>query len=378
MNITIQPGKISGTIQAIPSKSDAHRLMIANYLAGGAPLDLSWTSKDMDATAACLKALDTGDVLECGESGSTARFILPVAAALKEKTKLTGHGRLTSRPFKELCDAMRANGAEFDRELLPMTVKGKMKAGVYELPGNVSSQYISGLLFALPILEGDSVIRLTTALESVGYVNMTLKVLRAFGIKVTETEREYRVPGGQKYILPEKIKPEGDWSNSAFWLAAGIDVTGLDSDSYQGDKAIVKIVEDAKKPGDLHIDVKDIPDLVPIISVIASGRCGVTYIENAARLRIKESDRIKTVCEMINNLGGTAKELPEGLIIEGTGSLKGGTVDSSNDHRIVMATAIASTLCTEPVVITDAAAVEKSYPTFFEDFEKLGGHYNVI
>lgn len=378
MNIKIQPGKLSGKIEAIPSKSDAHRLMIANYLAGGAPLNLPWTSKDMDATAACLKALDCDEVLDCGESGSTARFILPVAAALKEEASLTGHGRLTSRPFRELCDAMRANGASFDRDLLPMTVKGKLKSGIYELPGNVSSQYISGLLFALPILEGDSVIKLTTALESVGYVNMTLKVLKSFGIKVTEENNEYRVPGGQKYILPKKIKPEGDWSNAAFWLAAGIEVTGLDNDSYQGDKAIVKIVEDAKLQGDLHVDVKDIPDLVPIISVIASGRQGTTHIENAARLRIKESDRIKTVCEMINNLGGTAKELPEGLIIEGTGSLKGGTVDSANDHRIVMATAIASILCTEPVLITDAAAVEKSYPTFFEDFEKLGGQYNVI
>jgi len=207
---------------------------------------------------------------------------------------------------------------------------------------------------------------------------MTMKVLGNFGIKVEQGENYYKVPGGQKYILPETVAPEGDWSNSAFWLAAGINVTGLDENSYQGDKAIVKILEDAKISGDLHIDVKDIPDLVPVISVIASGRQGTTYIENAARLRIKESDRIKTVCEMINNLGGCAKELPEGLIIEGTGSLKGGTVDSANDHRIVMATAIASTICKEPVIITDAGAVDKSYPTFFEDFEKLGGHLNVI
>ncbi|MBE7057184.1 MAG: 3-phosphoshikimate 1-carboxyvinyltransferase [Ruminococcaceae bacterium] len=378
MNIKIMPGKISGTIKAIPSKSDAHRLMIANYLAGGAPLKLEWTSKDIDATNACLKALDSGDVLSCGESGSTARFILPVAAALKEETSLTGQGRLTSRPFKELCDAMRENGASFDRDLLPMTVKGKLKSGTYELPGNVSSQYISGLLFATPLLDGDSIIKLTTPLESVGYVNMTMKVLGNFGIKVEQGENYYKVPGGQKYILPETVAPEGDWSNSAFWLAAGINVTGLDENSYQGDKAIVKILEDAKISGDLHIDVKDIPDLVPVISVIASGRQGTTYIENAARLRIKESDRIKTVCEMINNLGGCAKELPEGLIIEGTGSLKGGTVDSANDHRIVMATAIASTICKEPVIITDAGAVDKSYPTFFEDFEKLGGHLNVI
>ncbi len=378
MNVKIYPSKISGTIKAIPSKSDAHRLMIANYLAGGEALNLPWTSKDMDATAACLKALDTGDVLDCGESGSTARFILPVAAALKEEAKLTGHGRLTQRPFKELCDAMKANGATFDRELLPMTVKGKLKAGVFELPGNVSSQYISGLLFATPLLDGDSLIKLTTPLESVGYVNMTLKVLEDFGIKVEQGENYYKVSGNQKYILPRNVEPEGDWSNGAFWIGAGVTVEGLNKDSFQGDKAIVEIAEKAKQPGDLHIDVKDIPDLVPVISVIASGRIGTTYIENAARLRIKESDRIKTVCEMINNLGGNATELPEGIIIEGTGSLTGGTVAGNNDHRIVMAAAIASTISESDVIILGAEAVEKSYPTFFEDFRKLGGTLDVI
>ena len=378
MNVRIHPGKLSGSIKAIPSKSDAHRLMIATYLAGGEALNMPWTSKDMDATAACLKALDTGDVLNCGESGSTARFILPVAAALKDEAVLTGHGRLTDRTFKELCNAMKSNGASFDRDFLPMTVKGKLKAGIFELPGNVSSQYISGLLFATPLLDGDSLIKLTTPLESVGYVNMTLKVLDDFGIKVEQGENCYKIPGNQKYILPRNVEPEGDWSNGAFFIAAGVTVEGLNENSFQGDKAIVEIIEKAKLPGDLHIDVKDIPDLVPVISVIASGRKGTTYIENAARLRIKESDRIKTVCEMINNLGGSATELPEGIVIEGTGSLKGGTVASNNDHRIVMAATIASTICQGEVHISQAEAVEKSYPTFFEDFRRLGGNLDVI
>lgn len=380
MNIRIEPHRIFGTIEAIPSKSHVHRLMIANFLAGGEPLEIGNMSRDMEATAACIESLKHNErpELDCDESGSTARFLLPVAAALKEKCSLTGRGRLPGRPFEDLCVAMEAHGVTFDSHHLPMKISGRLTSGIYEIPGNVSSQYISGLLFALPLLEGRSSIVLTAPLESRGYVDMTCQVLRSFGIEVIETGGGFTVPGGQRYILPEKIEPEGDWSNSAFWLAAGVRVTGLDIRSPQGDKAILKIIEEADFPGDLKIDAADIPDLVPITAVIGAARRGKTFIENAGRLRIKESDRLRTVCKMIHNLGGTAVENENSIIIEGTGTLTGGTVDSCNDHRIVMAAAIASIICTHPVYINEAQAVNKSYPGFFEDFKKLGGVIDVI
>ena len=380
MTIQIEPRRLFGTIPAIPSKSHVHRLLIANFLAGGDPLQLTYMSRDMKTTASCLEALAGREspTLDCDESGSTARFLLPVAAALKEESTFIGRGRLPERPFEELCVAMEAHGVIFDSHHLPLHVTGKMTAGAYELPGNVSSQYISGLLFALPLLEGRSHIVLTTPLESRCYVDMTCQVLRSFGIEIIETGSGYTVPGEQTYILPEEVTPEGDWSNSAFWLAAGVKVTGLDARSAQGDKAIVKIIEDAKVPGDFHVDVSDIPDLVPITAVIGTARRGKTFIEKAGRLRIKESDRLHSVCQLIQHLGGTATEQEDSLIIEGTGTLQGGTVDSYNDHRIVMAAAMASIICAEPVVIRDAQAVDKSYPAFFEDFQKLGGVCHVI
>ncbi len=380
MNIRIEPRRIFGTVDAIPSKSHVHRLMIANFLAGGDPLHIKHMSRDMEATAACIERLKQSEKpeLDCDESGSTARFLLPVAAALKEACSFTGRGRLPGRPFEDLCVAMEAHGVTCDSHHLPMKITGRLTSGVYEIPGNVSSQYISGLLFALPLLEGRSRIALTTPLESRGYVDMTCQVLRSFGIEIIETGGGFTVPGGQQYILPEKIEPEGDWSNSAFWLAAGVKVTGLDIRSPQGDKAILKIIEDADFPGDFKVDVADIPDLVPITAVIGAARQGKTFIENAGRLRIKESDRLHTVCKMIQNLGGTAIEYENSILIEGTGALTGGTVDSCNDHRIVMAAAIASIICKNPVYINDAQAVNKSYPEFFEDFKKLGGVVYVI
>ena len=380
MTVRIEPRRLFGTIEAIPSKSHVHRLMIACFLAGERPLRLEHMSRDMETTASCLKALSESPfpTLDCDESGSTARFLIPVAAALKEACSFVGRGRLPARPFEELCAAMEAHGVTFNSHHLPMRISGKMTAGSYEIPGNVSSQYISGLLFALPLLEGRSQIVLTAPLESRGYVDMTCRVLRSFGIEIIETGSGYTVPGGQRYEAPDIVTPEGDWSNSAFWLAAGIRVTGLDVRSAQGDKAIVSIIDDAKVPGDFFVDVSDIPDLVPVIAVIAAARKGRTYMEKAARLRIKESDRLHSVCQMIQNLGGTAVEQDDGLVIDGTGALRGGTVSSYNDHRIVMAAAVASVICSEPVVIQNAQAVDKSYPAFFEDFQKLGGICHVI
>lgn len=380
MNLRIDPHKLHGTVSAIPSKSHVHRLMIANFLAGGDALELAKMSEDMEATARCIQTLKTEKVpvLDCGESGSTARFLLPVAAVLTDRCCLTGSGGLPGRPFEDLCTAMEAHGVSFDSHHLPMWVSGRLTSGSYEIPGNVSSQYISGLLFALPLLEGKSTIKLTAPLESKGYVDMTCQVLRSFGIEVIETGGGFTVPGGQHYILPRQLEPEGDWSNAAFWLAAGIPVTGLDVRSAQGDKAIVKLIEEAAYPGEFTVDVADTPDLVPILAVMGTARRGKTVIQNAGRLRIKESDRLHTVCQMVNNLGGTAVEQETGLVIEGTGSLTGGTVDSFQDHRIVMAASMASLVCTGPVYIRGTQAVEKSYPGFFEDFVKLGGVIHVV
>ena len=380
MTVLIHPARLHGEVPALPSKSHIHRLMIAMFLAGEEPRDFGGASKDIEATKNCLKALAEEDEpqLDCGESGSTARFLLPVAAALKDSATLTGHGRLTARPFKELCDAMRACGAETSSEHLPITVSGRLMAGEYSLPGNVSSQYISGLLFALPLLEGRSSVNLTSPLESAGYVDMTLSVLRSFGIEIIEMGDRYIVPGGQVYHCPEGLSAEGDWSNAAFWLAAGVKVTGLRSDSSQRDKAILKILEEARYPFEMKLDVRDIPDLAPIIAVIGAMRQGRTTVSGGARLRLKESDRIKTVCRLITDLGGKISETDDGFIVEGSGILQGGTVNGSGDHRIVMAAAIASTVCRTEVRIEGAEAVEKSYPGFFDDFRKLGGDIHVI
>jgi len=336
--------------------------------------------------------------LDCGESGSTLRFLLPVTAALSGGFTITGGGRLPARPLSPIIIAMKANGCTFDIETLPIKVTGKLHAGRFLLPGNVSSQFISGLLFALPLLEGTSEIVLTSPLESAGYVDMTLNTLHQFGISVIRENDRFIIAGAQKYSSPGKVSVEGDWSNAAFWLAAGamngkIACGGLDIDTLQSDRGIVDILkqmgtEAVFKNGTVSIesstlsaitlDASGIPDLVPILAAVMSVANGTSVIQNIGRVRLKESDRLHAMAENLNALGADVKEHEDSLIITGKPKLRGGITDGYNDHRIVMAMAAVSAACENEIIIKGAEATEKSYPDFFKDFKKLGGLAHVI
>ncbi len=417
MDISIRPSPIAGSIRAIPSKSHAHRLLIcAAFADRETTLQMGAGSEDIDATARCLTALGAriarerdavtvvpaaapmeDAVLDCGESGSTFRFLLPVAAAAAKRTTFTGRGRLPERPIGELMQVLRAHGAAFSAEKLPFSVTGKLTGGRYALPGNVSSQYITGLLLALPLVKEDSEIALTTALESKPYVDMTLNALSAFRVRVETRKDGYGIAGNQKYVSPGRVQVEGDWSNAAFFLCAGalgagVEVTGLNLFSAQGDKAILEYltrfgarVERTENAVRIHagtlrgceIDVGDTPDLVPALSAMAACAEGETRLVNAARLRLTESDRLHACAALIEALGGRVRENPDSLVIAG-GGLNGGTVNSFRDHRIAMAAAVAAIRCKNEVRILGAEAANKSYPAFFEDYAKLGGTVNVV
>ncbi len=417
--ISCTPSALGGKIKSISSKSDAHRLLICAALSQNeTKLYCNVMSNDIAATIRCLKAMGT-DIsvkgneimvkpnrfknkaeLDCGESGSTLRFLMPVVSALGMETTINGSGRLPQRPISPLKEEMERNGVRFLNEnKFPLHLKGQLQAGDYEIAGNISSQFITGLLFALPLLDGDSQIKIVPPVESRSYLNITINSLRKFGVEIEERENLYIIKGNQKYISPSEITVDGDWSNSAFFLCAGalsekgVTVKDLDVNSPQGDKAILDVltrigadikVSDAEitvkknKLNAITVDASDIPDLVPIISVVATACNGDTKIINAQRLRIKESDRIKSVCQMITSVGGSVTETDDGMIIHGGRSLNGGTVQGFNDHRIVMAASILSILCKNDVVITEYKAVEKSYPHFFDDFNKMGGKSNVL
>ena len=395
MIAVIQPGKLSGTVRAPASKSAAHRALIAAALADAPTLlRMEGGNRDIEATVSCLRALGArieaapeglrvapgraparAD-LDCGESGSTLRFLLPVACALGVNARITGRGRLPARPNADLTGALRAHGAAIDSDALPMTACGPVSAGLWTLPGDVSSQFVTGQLLALPLLEGNSEIALTTPLQSAAYVDMTLKMLLRFGVAAETTEFGWRVPGGQRYRSPGTVEIEGDWSAAAFWLAANamgsdIRVTGLPEDTAQGDRAVVPLL------GRREIDVSGVPDLAPALAVAAAARPHRTIITGAARLRIKESDRLAAIADLLGALGGSAEIRADELIIEGGRTLRGGTVNGCGDHRIVMAAAIAATIAEGPVRVTDAEAAAKSYPGFFRDFEELGGRVYV-
>lgn len=419
MKVICTPANVSGKIKAISSKSDAHRLLICGALADCATrVHCNVMSKDIAATVDCLKNMGAeisvdGDIitvipnkfnekaeLDCGESGSTLRFLLPVVSALGIDATITGHGRLPQRPLSPLKEEMERRGVVFHNgSKFPLHLTGKLRAGEYEILGNISSQFITGLLFALPLLNGDSKIRLIPPVESRSYLSITLTALRKFGIEITEEKNLYIIKGNQKYISPKEITVDGDWSNSSFFLCAGaldengVTVEDLDINSPQGDKAILKILEDMgaevqingaeitvkkNKLNGIIVDAADIPDAVPIISVVAAMCEGETRIINAGRLRMKESDRIKAMIQMLTTVGGRAEETTDGMIIHGGADLKGGTVEGCNDHRIVMSAAILSNFCNGAVEITDAQAVEKSYPHFFNDFNQVGGNADVI
>lgn len=409
MNVTITPTLLHGSVTPPPSKSQAHRLLLAAALADGtSTLANVAFSQDIQATVRCLEALGAavrqeGDQLavtglagqtasseelpelDCGESGSTLRFLIPVALAVRGGGVFTGHGRLMERPQEPYFDIFREKGISYEQQDGILTVKGQLTSGVYTLPGNVSSQFVTGLLYALPLLPGDSEIHLTTPLESADYVRMTMDALKEFGVAVEyDGERIFRVPGNQTGYSAD-MTVEADWSNAAFWYAAAyldskLDIRGLNYQSVQGDACIGRLYWTLAKPGEAEIDVSGCPDLVPPLAAMAAlrGAGQVTRLVNAARLRIKESDRLSTVTEVLTALGAEVEEHADHLVITGKDSLPGGvTVSGHNDHRIAMMAAIAATNCAAPVTITGAECVRKSYPSFWDEYVRLGGQITV-
>ena len=387
MNVTITPGPLAGTITPPPSKSQAHRLLIAAALAGGeSRLENLGQSQDIDATRRCMAALmapgEGLPALDCGESGSTLRFLIPVALALRGGGSFTGHGRLMERPQGPYFAIFDQKGIAHTQKDGVLTVEGTLTPGVYTLPGDVSSQFITGLLYALPLLSGDSEIRLTTPLESRGYIDMTLDALEQFGVQARyDGDRIFRVPGRQTYQARD-LTIEADWSNAAFWYAAislgwDVDIQGLNAFSTQGDMRIVPYHLKLQGKGRVDLDVSQCPDLVPPLAAMAALRAGEeTRIVNAARLRIKESDRLATVTQVLRAMGAQIEEYQDYLVIQGREALAGGvTVSGCNDHRIAMMAAVAATRCQKPVTITGAECVQKSYPAFWEDFRRLGGSF---
>ena len=393
MDITIRPGLLSGTVSAIPSKSQAHRLLIcAAFADRKTTLLCSRTNRDVEATADCLRSLGadirfdgTGyhvipirkipekATLHCGESGSTLRFLLPIVGALGVDGVFHTEGRLSKRPLSPLWGEMERMGCQLNWiSGSDLSVKGKLSPGAYTIDGGVSSQFITGLLFALSLLPGDSSIRITGKLESKPYVDMTLAAIRRFGVDAPD----FCIKGGQVYRSPGTVTVEGDWSNGAFWLSAtalgsSITITNLDPNSPQGDRKVAQLLPMLRER--CSISASDIPDLIPILSVVASANQGAVFTD-IQRLRLKESDRVASTVAMIRALGGKAEATEDTLTVYGTG-LTGGCVDSCNDHRIAMAAAIAATVCTQPVTVLDALCVNKSYPQFWEEYKLLGGQY---
>lgn len=405
MDIRISPSRLAGTVDIPSSKSCAHRALICAALCCGVSHISGITfSKDIEATIDAMTALGASfetdgnsitvhgitDIpsdadIDCNESGSTLRFIMPVAAALGVHSVFHGKGRLPERPIDIYKRELSKNGVCFISETMPYALTGRLEGGRFEIEGNVSSQFITGLLFALPLAGKDSEIILTSHLESRPYVDITLNILKRFGIEITENENGFFVKGNQRYI-PHDEMVEGDYSQAAFYYVAnaigsGVMMNNLLPDSVQGDKRIIDIISRACKNAEIigfEEDCSDIPDLVPILSVLGAYGRQRSVIYNAERLRIKESDRLAACADMLGKLGGNVTVTSDGLIIEPTGRLHGGVIDSFGDHRIVMAAAIAALGATDDVVIHGAEAAEKSYPDFFRDYTLLGGIANVI
>lgn len=424
MNKLIAPGSLGGTIAATASKSIAHRLLIlAAFGNHTCTIDCRTSSEDIDATVSCLKALGariarskTGfrvvpikdipeqAVLDCGESGSTLRFLLPIVSALGTSAQFVGHGRLAARPLTELIDTLRAHGSILSKPgSWPLEVAGQLRPGRHVLPGNVSSQFVSGLLLAAPLLKDTSEILVSEPFESEPYVRLTTDALATFGINTTcqkktlkgLTYRCYRIEGqGAPFVSPRTLSVEGDWSNAAFWLVAAaigtkpITVKELNLASSQGDRIVMAALslfraqlvrgKHAVSVGPTplkgaHIDVSNCPDLVPPLAVCGACAEGTTCLAHAGRLRLKESDRLQTVSAALRAVGAEAHIVGDDLYIKGNPQLTGGVVDAAGDHRIAMMAAILATQCISPTLIKGAESVAKSYPQFFEDFASLGG-----
>lgn len=379
----------------------AHRLIIAAALgSGNSTIRNVAFSQDIEATLRCMEALGakweqsthlqvTGigtpsawtaplPQFDCGESGSTLRFLIPIALAVAGGGIFTGRGRLMERPQKPYFDLFDEKGISYQQTNGILTVQGTLTPGEYRLPGNVSSQFFTGLLFALSLLDGPSHIVSTTTLESMDYINMTIDAMRAAGVQV-ETSPDHTA----FWVTPSVYQPiemavEADWSQAGFWYAAmalgsSLEINGLNAFSSQGDMIVASHFLKLTRPGDVTIDLSGCPDLLPPLAVMASVREGTTSFINGARLRIKESDRLATVHALLTALGGQAEEGADSLTVHGLPHLSGGTVDGANDHRIVMASAIAATACQSPVTVLGAQAVRKSYPDFFDVYQSLGG-----
>ncbi len=439
----LAPARLHGTVVVPSSKSMGHRLCICAGLSReGCIVDNIALSKDIEATNRCLAALGVpirpaephtagrrafaygpagapdpagpaalfggsaaACVVDCGESGSTLRFFIPLAALTDAPITFTGHGKLVSRPEQPYYDIFDRQGLSYRTGTaghLPLTVHGRLRPGRYELPGDVSSQFVSGLLFALPLLGGDSDLVIVPPLESASYIGLTVESLRRFGLVIEQRgDLCYHIPGGQAYRAPApRVAVEGDWSQAAFWLVAGsigaapdgIACAGLEGASRQGDKAILDILRRmgaaitaadgvyTARPARLRgtvIDASDCPDLVPVLSVAAALADGETRIVHAGRLRLKECDRLAAMASELGKLGAAIQEEPEGLMIHGClDGLAGGAVTSAwNDHRVAMSLAVAALACRGPVRLDGGESVNKSYPGFWEDYGSLGGHY---
>ena len=391
MDITITPQRLHGCIEVIPSKSQAHRILICSAFSDGpARIQCDETSRDIEATAECLcalgaeilrtesgytvfpvKQLPEQAVLNCGESGSTLRFLLPIAGALGVDTVFIMEGRLPQRPLSPLWEEMERMGCTLSRPTGNMVrCTGKLRPGTYRIDGSVSSQYITGLLFALSLMGAESRLEITGTVESKPYITMTESVIRRFG-----ADPEH--PGAKPFRSPGMIRVEGDWSNGAFFLTANrlgnsLDLRGLDPESVQGDRAVLDMLSELDS-GTPVISAADNPDLVPILAVAAANLHGAVFTQ-IHRLRMKESDRVLSVLQMLQGLGGNAKADDNTLTVSAR-HMTGGVVDSFNDHRIAMSAAIASTVCRNTVTILGAQCVQKSYPGFWEVFRSAGGVY---
>lgn len=393
MEITIQPSKLSGSLRAISSKSQAHRILICAALSDSpCTVICPDTNQDIDATASCLrqlgadiqrtatgfqvtpiKVLPKTATLDCGESGSTLRFMLPVAGALGVNSAFLLHGRLGQRPLSPLWEEMNRMGCHLSKpNENTIRCQGKLISGNYQIDGGISSQFITGLLFALAIIPGRSNLHITGQLQSKPYVDITYEVLSKFGISANgET-----IHGCYPFRSPTALEVEGDWSNGAFFLVANalgnsIEISNLHESSVQGDREISALIPLLKE--NQTISVAQIPDLMPILSVLAAANHGATFT-HIQRLRLKESDRVTAVSQMLNAMG-IATRITDSEMIVYPGTFHKAVIDSFNDHRIAMAAAIAATIADGPITIQNPQCVAKSYPTFWEEYKRLGGQY---
>ena len=393
MDITITPKQLQGTIQIIPSKSQAHRVLIcAAFSDNVTKIRCSQSNRDIDATVQCLQALGAKIVrtkegfivtpirriaknatLPCCESGSTLRFLLPIVGALGIDTLFQVEGRLPERPLSPLWEEMERMGCTLSRPTKnSLRCAGKLRGGQYIIEGGVSSQFVTGLLIALPLIKGNCCISVRGKLESKPYVQLTQSVMKIFQVDTTD----YKINGNGRFISPGNISIEGDWSNGAFFLAANalgsdLQVMNLNQSSAQGDRYIAELLP--KLSQNISISAADIPDLIPILSIVAASKQGCTFTD-IQRLRLKESDRVASVIQMLNALGIQATATEKKLTVF-PGKFTSGIVDTVNDHRIAMSAAIAATIAEGPVRIMGAECVKKSYPTFWEEYARLGGTY---